>query len=317
MSEPFRLMLDNTRKSLWQECKRKSLYRDFCGLKPIRLDSSGLEFGKAIHIGTEVIDKTGDVNLAKETFSSVYPDCYSSHKVRSIARGHELLEAYYEFVSERNFDFILPEGEGAELSFQVPVTSEIYHVGRCDRFLRDGTPIEIKTTYYLYDKFGSSLDYLTSWQGHASIQGYAWITKATQAGVIGLGVYPQIANKSAGKKEAKICLPAVDYLIWTLEEDELEVWQTEIVSVGTEILEWYDKYGLHPQDYHNNLDKVLKDRLHIHFPRNTNRCNDYHSVCQYRDLCLRNLPDGMIEPYYYINPFEPWKCFKDDNDNTV
>ncbi len=308
------LMLDHTRRSLWQECKRKSLYRDFCGLKPMKYDSSGLEFGKAIHLGTEVIDRDRDLQKAKQTFSDFYPDQYSSHTVRSLSRGHDLLEAYYEFSTQQNFSFILHETEpGAELSFQIPLTSDISHVGRCDRFLSDGTPIEIKTTYYLYDKYGSAIDYLTSWQGHNSIKGYAWITKATKAGVIGLGVYPQGTGRDT-KTTKRVLYYPIDYLIWDLEPHELEVWEHETKLIGEEILSYYKKFNLIPQDYENNLNRVLKDRLWINFTTNTSRCNDYHSRCQYKDLCLRDVPEGMIAPYYYVEAFEPWKLFQNETD---
>ena len=292
------LTLDHTQRACWQNCQRYYLFRHMCGFRKMTPDAAGLEFGKAFHRATEVVDLTGDIELAMSGFKDDFN--FPDDTVRTLTRAREMLKNYQDYVKKHNWTFIQQAENTLEISFCLPFNSNVNYAGRCDRELTNGAIGEWKTAYYLYDSNGNPMPYLQQWWGHNSIRGYAWAKGASKAILLGMGVYPQ-------RKKGGFPYSGIEHLVISIEDWEIEEFKRDMTLISEQILEAYSKHNLEPGCFESNLNRMFQDKLYRHFPTNTSKCYYFKNTCQFKDLCTRDCPKGLYENYYIIDPFEPWK----------
>jgi hypothetical protein len=304
MDKPL-LTFDHSQRSTWQACKRMYLFRHICGIRKATPEGAGFAFGSSFHASSEVLDITGDVALAMGTFISMFD--FPDDKVRTLLRAKTMLESYQQYVKQQGWSFRQQEEGTMEIAFNQPLTPRINYAGRCDRQFVDGSIGEWKTTYYLYNSSGNPMPYLQQWWGHNSIRGYAWACGANKVHLLGVGVYPQ--KEGRGGKEYPCCA----HLTIPITAWELEQFKYEAEVIGEEIIAACQKNGLGVgRDFGSNLEKVLDGKLHTAFPTNTSRCYfNVNNPCQFIDLCTRNVPAGLVEGNYVLDPFLPWLDEKD------
>ena len=299
MSNPI-FTFDHSQRSSWQMCKRMHHLRHTCGIRKATPDSAGFSYGSAFHSASEVLDMTDSIDLAMTTFSNMFN--FPDDKVRTLVRAREMLVAYQLYVKVKGWEFITQSNNTMEISFNEPLTERINYAGRCDRQFKDNDIGEWKTTYYLYNSSGNPMPYLQQWWGHNSIRGYAWARKATGVHLLGAGVYPQKEGRG-GKPYPGVESIRIPILPW-----ELEQFVREATEIGEEIISYHQKYNLSlGENFEDNLEKSLTDKLFYGFPTNTSRCYfNTNSPCQFLDLCTRNVPEGLVKGNYIIDPFLPW-----------
>lgn len=294
------LTFDHTQRSSWQMCKRLYLFRHICGIRKATPDSGGFAFGSAFHASSEILDMTGDIHLAMDTFTNMFN--FPDDKVRTLVRARTMLLAYQEYVTRKGWKFVQQTNGTMEIAFNKPLTERINYAGRCDRQLDNGDIGEWKTTYYLYNASGSALPYLQQWWGHNSIRGYAWATSAKIVHLLGAGVYPQKAGKGGTP------YPGIESLAIPIAPWEFEQFKYEVTVIGEEIIEACQTHGFAiGETFENNLGHMFQRNLWKFFPTNTSRCYfNLTNPCQFLDLCTRNVPRGLIEANYVVDPFLPW-----------
>jgi hypothetical protein len=236
--------------------------------------------------------------MAQFTEMFSYPD----DKVRTLVRARELLLAYQEYVSKKRWLFTQTSPSTMEIAFNEPLTPRINYAGRCDRQFKDGDIGEWKTTYYLYNSSGNAMPYLQQWWGHNSIRGYAWARKANAVVVLGAGVYPQ--KEGRGGK----AYPCVESLRIPIQEWETEQFIREVTEIGEELISYYQHHGLFiGERFKENMELTMSNKLWQGFATNTSRCYfNLTNPCQFLDLCTRNVPKGLVEANYVLDPFLPW-----------
>jgi hypothetical protein len=274
--------------------------RHICGIRKATPDSAGFAFGAAFHAASEVLDLTNDLVIAMATFTSMFD--FPDDKVRTLVRAKTMLEQYQLYVNQQGWIF-LPQGDQMEVTFVKPLTEEISYAGKCDRQLSDGTVGEWKTTYYLYNSAGNPMPYLQRWWGHNSIRGYAWARGTDRIHLVGVGVYPQ--KEGRGGKE----YPCVAHLTIPIQGWEFDQFIGETLEIGAEIIKDCQEFDLHiGANFEENLENYLSNRLHCCFPTNTDRCYfNINNPCQFIDLCTRDVPRGLVEANYVVDPFLPWQ----------
>jgi len=299
MTNPI-LTFDHTQRSSWQGCKRMYFFRHFCGIRKVTADSPGFSFGSAFHSSSEVLDMTGDINLAMATFTDMFN--FIDDKVRTLNRAREILIAYDKFIRQKGWKFSQTSDATMEIAFNAPLTSRINYAGRCDRQFENGDIGEWKTTYYLYNSSGNPMPYLQQWWGHNSIRGYAWAQKASHVHILGLGVYPQKQGRGGDP------YPGVESLTIPVKEWEIKQFVYEAEVIGEEIIAYAQKNGLSiGENFQANLDKAFYDKLWHGFPTDTSRCYfNLSNACQFVDLCTRDVPKGLVLGNYVVDPFLPW-----------
>ncbi len=299
MNEPI-LTFDHSQRSSWQGCKRMHLLRHICGIRKATPDSAGFAFGSSFHAGSEILDITGDINLAMATFTKMFN--FPDDRVRTLVRARELLLAYQTYTNQKGWKFVTQSNNSMEIAFNEALTPRINYAGRCDRQFTTGDLGEWKTTYYLYNSAGNSMPYLQQWWGHNSIRGYAWARKATGVYLLGVGVYPQKQGKGGNP------YPCVESLRIPILPWELEQFVYETTIIGEEIISYCQKNNLSlGKDFEENLEKLFRYQLWMSFPTNTSRCYfNINNPCQFLDLCTRNVPKGLVEANYVMDPFLPW-----------
>jgi hypothetical protein len=281
-------------------CKRAYLLRHICGIRKATPEGAGFAFGSAFHAASEVLDIIGDLPTAMATFTSMFD--YPDDKVRTLLRAKTMLLSYEEYVKQQGWKFVQLESDTMEIAFNEPLTPRINYAGRCDRMFEDGSIGEWKTTYYLYNSSGNPMPYLQQWWGHNSIRGYAWANNANKVHLLGVGVYPQ--KEGRGGKE----YPCVAHLSIPIQPWEVTQFKYEAEMIGEEIISACQHDNLYiGEQFEDNLENVLKHNLHSDFPTNTSRCYfNINNPCQYIDLCTRDIPRGLVEANYIIDPFLPW-----------
>ncbi len=305
------LTIDHTQRSSWQMCKRAYLLRHICGIRKATADAPGFAFGTAFHASSEVLDLTKDVNLAMETFTQLFN--FPDDKVRTLVRARNLLVAYEKFIKTKGWKFLQQTRDTLEIAFNEPLTDRINYAGRCDRQFDNGDIGEWKTTYYLYNSSGNPMPYLQQWWGHNSIRGYAWARKAKRVHVLGVGVYPQKESRG-GKEYACVESLAIPIKLW-----EIEQFEREIKLIGEEIIQacHFNNFDI-GTNFESNLEKMFRDQLWHWFPTNTSRCYfNINNPCQFLGLCTRNVPRGLVDMNYVIDPFLPWLEEKKNGTNFL
>lgn len=294
------LTFDHSQRSSFQMCKRMYLFRHICGIRKATPDSAGFSYGSAFHGASEVLDLTGDINLAMATFTDMYS--FADEKVRTLNRAREMLTAYQAYVAKKAWKFEQTSPNTMEIAFNEPLTPRINYAGRCDRQFTNGDIGEWKTTYYLYNSSGNAMPYLQQWWGHNSIRGYAWARKASIVHILGVGVFPQKEGRGGAQ------YPGVESLAVPIKPWEIEQFIREATEVGEEIIWRCQKNGLDiGENFEENLEKTLSLQLYAGFPTNTSRCYfNINNPCQFIDLCTRNVPRGLVEVNYVSDPFLPW-----------
>jgi len=294
------LTFDHTQRASRQSCKRQHFFRHILGIRKAAPDSPGFSFGTAFHKSSEVLDLTGDLELAMAHFRDLFN--YPDDKIRTLGRARELLVAYQRFVLQKGWKFQTLSDSTMEVAFNEPLTERINYAGRCDRQFVDGSIGEWKTTYYLYNASGNPMSYLRQWWGHNSIRGYAWARKAPHVHVLGVGVYPQKQGKGGPP------YPWVESLTVPIQEWETTQFIREVTEIGEELIADAERWGLTlGYEFEENQDKAFTHRLWEHFPTNTSRCYfNVNNPCQFIDLCVRDVPRGLVESYYVTDPFLPW-----------
>jgi len=282
-------------------CKRRHSLRHICGIRKATPDSAGFAFGSAFHSATEVIDIIGSVDVAMATFTSMFD--FPDDKVRTLVRAKSMLEQYQRYVQQQNWSFQQQESGTMEVAFNKPLTDRINFAGKCDRLLTDGTVGEYKTTYYLYNSSGNPMPYLQQWWGHNSLRGYAWANGANKVRLLGAGVYPQ--KEGRGGKE----YPCIAHLDIPILPWEIEQFERETAWIGEEIIQDCQRYDLYiNHNFEENLENYLENHLQDYFPTETGLCYfNQNNPCQFVDLCTRNVPRGLVEANYVIDPFLPWE----------
>jgi hypothetical protein len=276
------------------------LFRHICGIRKATPDSGGFAFGSAFHASSEILDMTGDIHLAMGTFTDMFN--FPDDRVRTLVRARTMLLEYQEYVTRKGWKFIQQTDGTMEIAFNKPLTERINYAGRCDRQLDNGDIGEWKTTYYLYNSSGNALPYLQQWWGHNSIRGYAWATDAKRVHLLGAGVYPQKAGKGGTP------YPGIESLAISITPWEFEQFIREVTKVGEEIIADCQRNGFSiGENFEYNLERMLMDRLWEDFNTSTSRCYfNINNPCQFLDLCTRNIPRGLVEAYYVVDPFLPW-----------
>ncbi len=294
------LTFDHSQRSSWEGCKRAYLFRHICGIRKATPDSAGFSFGSAFHASSEILDMTDDINIAMSTFTAMFN--FPDDKVRTLVRARELLLAYQMYVKQKGWKFITQVDNTMEVAFNEQLAPRINYAGKCDRQFTTGDLGEWKTTYYLYNSSGNSMPYLQQWWGHNSIRGYAWARKATGVYLLGVGVYPQKQGKGGHS------YPCVESLRIPIVSWELKQFVYEATMVGEEIISYCQKHGLHiGKNFKTNLEMLFQHNLWEGFPTSTSRCYfNINNPCQFIDLCTRNVPKGLVEGNYVIDPFLPW-----------
>jgi hypothetical protein len=241
-----------------------------------------------------------DVELAMATFTDMFN--FPDDKVRTLTRARDLLMAYATFVKQKGWTFTQQSKSTLEIAFNEPLTDRINYAGRCDRQFDDGDIGEWKTTYYLYNSAGNAMPYLQQWWGHNSIRGYAWARKAKRVHVLGAGVYPQ--KEGRGGK----AYPCIESLAIPITPWEMIQFKYEVITIGNEIIYACQTNNLYiGEEFEKNLELVFENRLWVYFPTNTSRCYfNINNPCQFIDLCTRNVPRGLVDMNYVIDPFLPW-----------
>jgi hypothetical protein len=214
-----------------------------------------------------------------------------------------MLLAYQEYVTRKGWKFIQQTNGTMEIAFNKPLKECINYAGRCDRQFNNGDIGEWKTTYYLYNANGNALPYLQQWWGHNSIRGYAWATGAKKVHLLGAGVYPQKAGKGG------TLYPGIESLAIPITPWEFEQFVREVTKIGEEIIIDCQRNSFSiGENFEDNLERMLTDRLWEDFNTSTSRCYfNINNPCQFLDLCTRNVPRGLVEANYVIDPFLPWK----------
>jgi len=274
--------------------------RYLCGIRKATPESAGFAFGSSFHASTEVIDLTDNIALAMATFESMFN--FPDDKVRTLVRARSMLEQYQTYVRQQNWKFEQQSDGTMEIAFNKPLTERINFAGRCDRKFANGSIGEWKTTYYLYNSSGNSMPYLQQWWGHNSIRGYAWANDAHKVTLLGAGVYPQ--KEGRGGKE----YPCIAHLDIPILPWEIEQFKRETAKIGEEIITDCLPLDLYiGERFEENLENYLTNNLQDYFPTSTSRCYfNTSNPCQFLDLCTRNVPRGLIENNYIIDPFLPW-----------
>ncbi len=295
------LTFDHSQRSSWQMCKRMYSLRHICGIRKATPNAAGFAFGSAFHAASEVVDMTGDINIAMGTFTSMFD--FPDDKVRTLVRARTMLESYAKYVQQMGWEFERQQEGTMEIAFNRPLNKVINYAGRCDRKLTNGSIGEWKTTYYLYNSSGNPMPYLQQWWGHNSLRGYAWANDANKVQLLGVGVYPQ--KEGRGGKE----YPCVAHLTIPIMPWEIEQFIREVTEIGWEIIDACEYIMLSiGSNFEDNLEKYLIDKLHTHFSTNTSRCYfNINNPCQFLDLCTRNIPRGLVEGNYVVDPFLPWE----------
>lgn len=297
--EPL-LTFDHSQRSSWQSCKRMYFFRHICGVRKATPDSPGFAFGTATHKSSEVLDLTGDIDLAMAHFTDLFN--FPDDKVRTLVRARELLLAYQRYIKQKGWQFNQQSDGTMEIAFNKPLTERINYAGRCDRSFTNGDIGEWKTTYYLYNSAGNPMPYLQQWWGHNSIRGYAWAQEARGVVILGIGVYPQKQGRGGDP------YPCVESMRIPIEEWEMEQFKYEAEVIGEEIIGACQKNGLSiGKDFEENIDKTFLFTLWRAFPTNTSRCYfNINNPCQFLDLCTRDVPKSLLDNNYIVDPFLPW-----------
>lgn len=294
------LTFDHSQRSSWQMCKRQHFLRHGLGIRKATPDSAGFSFGSAFHASSETLDITGDINSAMAQFSEMFS--FPDDKVRTLVRARELLLAYQTYTKQKGWKFTQTSPSTMEIAFNEPLTDRINYAGRCDRQFSGGEIGEWKTTYYLYNSSGNAMPYLQQWWGHNSIRGYAWARKASAVVVLGAGVYPQKPGKGVDP------YPCIESLRIPIAPWEIEQFVREVIEIGEELISYYQKHDLSiGENFEENMEKNWSGKLWYGFPTNTSRCYfNLNNACQFLDLCTRNIPRGLVESNYVLDPFLPW-----------
>lgn len=297
--EPI-LTFDHSQRSSWQMCKRMYLFRHIVGIRKATPDSPGFAFGTATHKSSEILDLTGDIDLAMGYFTDLFS--FPDDKVRTLVRARELLIRYQKYVKQKGWKFRIQTDGTMEIAFNKPLTERINYAGRCDREFEDGSIGEWKTTYYLYNSSGNYVPYLNQWWGHNSIRGYAWAKEASRVTILGIGVYPQKQGKGGPE------YPCIESLQIPIEPWEIDQFVREAIVVGEEIITSHQKCGFDiGANFETNLEKMFAQNLWYEFPTNTSRCYfNLTNPCQFIDLCTRNVPQSLVNNNYIVDPFLPW-----------
>ncbi len=294
------MKIDHTQRSALQACNRYYLLRHFCGVRKATPDAPGFTFGSAFHATTEIVDRWKDINLAMVQFAEMFN--FPDDKVRTLGRARELLERYQKFVSTKKWEFIVQQDDSMELTFCKEMAPDVEYAGKVDRILISGDIAEYKTTYYLYNSSGNPLPYLQQWWGHNSIRGYAWATDAKVCHIVGVGVYPQ---KPKGAADTYPCIETLPIPILDWEKEVL-IYETK--RVAYKIMAYAKVLNLSiNSDFKENIEKVFSDKLWRAFITNTSRCYFHNNPCQFVDLCTRDMPRGLFDSNYVIDPFLPWE----------
>jgi hypothetical protein len=235
------------------------------------------------------------------TFTSMFD--FPDDKVRTLVRAKSMLEQYQLYIKQQGWKFEQQSNGTMEIAFNKPLTGRINYAGRCDRKFTDGSIGEWKTTYYLYNSSGNPMPYLQQWWGHNSIRGYAWAYGANKVTLLGAGVYPQ--KEGRGGKE----YPCIAHLTIPIQSWEIEQFVYETSQIGEEIIQDCQRYDLHmDHGFEENLENYLTNSLHRFFPTETGLCYfNVNNPCQFIDLCTRDIPRGLVEGNYVIDPFLPWE----------
>lgn len=294
------LTLDHSQRSSWQGCKRMHLFRHGIGLRKATPEAAGFSFGSAFHASTEIIDLTGDLNLAMTTFTDMFN--YPDDKVRTLVRAREMLRQYQEYIQLKGWTFEQQSPDSMEVAFVRELTPRISYAGKVDRKFTNGDIGEWKTTYYLYNSSGNSMPYLQQWWGHNSIRGYAWANDAPAVVILGAGVYPQKPARGADP------YPCIQTLRIPILPWEIKQVVREVTEIGEEIIAYYQRHNLTiGSDFETNFDKMFAGQLWEGFSTSTGRCYfNLNNPCQFLDLCTRNVPRGLVDNNYIIDPFLPW-----------
>ena len=293
------LTFDHSQRSSWQMCKRSHFFRHGLGIRKATPDSAGFSFGSAFHASSETLDITGDINAAMAQFTDMFS--YPDDKVRTLVRARELLVAYQEYVAKKHWTFTQTSPTTMEIAFnEVLVPDRINYAGRCDRQFEGEELGEYKTTYYLYNKAGNAIPFLQGWWGHNSIRGYAWARKAKAMTLLGIGVYPQ-------KDDKKNKYRCIESLRIPIQNWEIALFIREATKIGEEMISYYQKFDLKlGYDFEENMEKALRHNLWNEFDTNTTASHYHTNDCQFNDLCTRNVPKGLVESNYVLDPFLPW-----------
>lgn len=298
------MKIDHTQRAAWQNCQRLYFLRHFLGIRKATADSPGFSFGSAFHATTEIVDYTQDIDLAMAQFTDMFN--FPDDKVRTLTRARELLEKYAKFIKQKGWEFKVQSNNTMELPFIVEMGPEIEYCGKVDRHLLTGDIAEYKTTYYLYNSGGNPLPYLQRWWGHNSIRGYAWAVekltneKVNKCHLVGVGVYPQ-------KPKTGEPYPCIETMPIPILEWEKEQVVREVTKIADEIMYWAKMLNLSiNSNFYENITNAFENSLWNHFLCNTSHCYYFNNPCQFVDLCTRDVPKGLLENNYVVDPFLPW-----------
>jgi len=295
------LKIDHSMKSAFQNCPTYGFLRYVCGLTPILPDTAGgRDFGKAMHLGTETLDAGQSIDAAVDVVVEAFGP--REDRVRTPDRARALLQAYHSWRDREGVEFAGPP----EVSFEMALTDHIIHCGRFDRIMVNGWPMDLKFPYYLYDSSGSPEKYFDQWIGHNALRGYAAPWNAPGVRIVGLGVALQ--REKAEKRGAGNPLPTLQYRDIPVFDWELDLWRKQVLAFGEDLMQLLEAQELDPtlEDPWGNLTRAIEQNLFVFWPQNTGSCYSYNSRCMFKDLCVRNYPQGLIEQQYEITVWKPY-----------
>jgi len=299
------MKIDHTQRAAWQNCQRLYFLRHFLGIRKATADSPGFSFGSAFHATSEIVDRWNNIDLAMSQFTNMFN--FPDDKVRTLTRARDLLEQYGKFIKQKGWEFKVQDDDSMELTFVVPMDQDIDYCGKIDRHLLTGDIAEYKTTYYLYNSGGNPLPFLQKWWGHNSIRGYAWATekltgeKVNKCHLVGIGVYPQKPKTG----EPYSCIETLPIPVLEWEKEQLV---REVAIIANDIMHWARMLSLSVNsNFHENITNTFENSLWKHFTCNTSHCYYHTNPCQFVDLCTRDVPKGLFENNYVLDPFLPWE----------
>lgn len=269
------MQIDTTQLNTWQACGMKYYLQFVCGLKKVEegITDIDLRFGSAVHKCKEIYYKGRGITdeQIKEVWQG-FIDLPESYEERSKTRqnGIKLVQDYVALYGDRDKDW---EILGVEKKIEIPIGEDRYAV-KLDLIIKvNGNvyAVEHKTTSRISPTFFSKFSPNTqiSAQTAACIQEYGECS-----GVI----------------------------VNALETGFHSNFQREIVNRTKEQVE----------DFKTNvmmeIAKLKTDTQMGLFGKHEQRCHDYKSGCQFKELCiscadesvLSNLYEKVEDPYAYL-----------------
>ena len=291
-------LYDNTRVSAFKRCPRYFMFRHEFHWRP-KASSTPLIFGGAWHAAQEVIwpnfGKMPKRELAKKALGAFLEHWCGEGMPAPADMDYEMEQALSPRTPGRAFEMIvayidkrLPHADDFELlavekPFIVPLDpndDSLFYIGRIDKVVRRRGKIlgiEHKTTteYKKGGPFRSA--FFDGFSPNSQVDGYLYALHMMFHGQVG-GVWVDAAL--VHKMEEGFTFIPIDKKM-----EHLDSWLSDT--------RWW--IGLLEQEHKRLADEGSQSRYLRAFPKRTESCRDFATVCPYLDIC-RALPNPVGKP---------------------